>query len=348
MEKIDVLRRTGSPEQLFGVRDMILSGGKAGGTRAMQLYNASGMELLVLPDRGMDIAGLKLGGVNLSFLSKTGITAPAYFTEGEAEGFMRCFYAGFLTTGGLSYMGAPCREDERSLGLHGLVSNIPAREVRGSTCWKDDGSELLAEGTVGQAEVFGEHLVLSRRISLKAEENEFTIEDRVENRSLREAPFMILYHINFGYPFLDDGTEIHIPSEKTEARDEYARRELGDWAFMGPPDDRAEEAVFFHHVKTGPDGRAGYVVCNRRLGLGIQLSYPHDKLPWLTQWKCRRSGEYVLGLEPGNCHVLGRRRAREDGVLQYLKPLEAWELSIRVKGLSGDVQINRAIEEIMV
>lgn len=92
MDKQTLFRKTGGMEQVLGVRDCVLQGGKAQGTRAVELYNASGLSVTVLPGRGMDISSLKCKGINLSFLSKTGITASPYFTEDGARGFFRGFF----------------------------------------------------------------------------------------------------------------------------------------------------------------------------------------------------------------------------------------------------------------
>ena len=92
MKKNTLLRYVGSAEQLFGMKDYTINGGKASGMRAIELYNANGLSFTVLPDRGMDITGLSFQGINLSFLSKTGLTAPQFFTEDKDKGFFKSFF----------------------------------------------------------------------------------------------------------------------------------------------------------------------------------------------------------------------------------------------------------------
>ena len=336
MDKKMVYRRTGCQEQLFGASEMYLSGGKANGMRAVRMYNAEGMQLIVLPDRGMDIASLSINGVNISFLSKTGLTAPCFFQEDGARGFMRNFYAGFLTTCGLTYMGAAGKDADRELGLHGLISNIPASEVCCTVQWEKESPQIVVSGTVKQAEVFGEHLVLKRKIILEAEKNEFTITDTIENRGLEAVPFMLLYHMNYGYPFLSEHCKIKIPSLQVQPRDDDARKYLDRWNIMEEPVDGAAEQVFFHQLPTDEQGNAQYSIENPKKNIMIQVTYPGKNLPWLTQWKCLRSGEYVLGIEPGNCHVMGRKAAREDGSLEYIQPLEEKEFTIQIKGIHSE------------
>ena len=331
MRKEEWLRRTGDPAQLAGIRDFTFNGGKAGGLRALELYNAAGLSLTVLPDRGMDIARLSYKGVNLSFLSKTGLTAPQYFTEDGSRGFFRNFFAGFLTTCGLTYMGAACTDGGEVLGLHGLISNTPADAVSAQTDFGPDGMTITAKGRVKQAQVFGEHLVLQRNITLAGEKNIIQIHDSIENLDFEPVPFMLLYHINFGYPMLSPACELRLPSRSVTPRDDAAKSGFSERYTITKPVDGAKEQVFFHIMQPDENGKVHAMLVNHDLQIAVELCYPIAQLPHFTQWKCMKSGEYVLGLEPGNCHVLGRAAARADSSLQYLQPGQRQEVRIEIK-----------------
>lgn len=339
MEKKELYRRVGCAEQLFGARNMKLSGGKAEGMNVIEIYNASGMQAMVLPDRGMDIACLKLGGTNISFLSKTGLTGSKYFTENGAKGFLRSFYVGFLTTCGLTYMGAAGKDGEDELGLHGLISNTPAEELGTRIDWEGNMPAVVVTGSVKQAEVFGEHLVLRRTITMPAYKNEIIISDCIENRGLTPSPFMLLYHMNYGFPFLSPDCILKVPSSSVVGRDDVAKANIAKWNCIEGPVDGGQEQVFFHETKPDGEGNSTYCVINPKEERAIAVTYPSTILPYLTQWKCRRSGEYVLGLEPGNCHVMGRKAARESGELSYIQPLEQKKFTIKVDGFIGKEQI---------
>lgn len=341
-KKNTLLRYVGSAEQLFGMKDYTINGGKASGMRAIELYNANGLSFTVLPDRGMDITGLSFQGINLSFLSKTGLTAPQFFTEDKDKGFFKSFFAGFLTTCGLSYMGAPCRDGEENLGLHGVISNTPAYEVCPETLWEESSATLTLSGKLRQAQVFGEHLFMQRRIALAGEENCFTIEDRIENLDFAPVPFMLLYHINFGYPMLSPQCELLLPSLSITPRDKQAEDGLSTSDKMTEPVDGFEEQVFFHKMRPDRHGKVHAMLINHKLLTAVELIYPLAQLPCFTQWKCMKSGEYVLGLEPGNCHVMGRARAKKDGTLQYLQPGQQQTIRIEVKIHHSLKEINRA------
>ena len=60
MDRKELYRKTGCPEQLFGVRNFQFTDGKAAGMRGIDLYNATGLRMTVLPDRGLDIASLQM------------------------------------------------------------------------------------------------------------------------------------------------------------------------------------------------------------------------------------------------------------------------------------------------
>ena len=51
----------------------------------------------------------------------------------------------------------------------------------------------------------------------------------------------------------------------------------------------------------------------------------------LTQWKSSASGNYVVGLEPGNCWVEGIARERERGTLQFLEPGETKTVTLHIR-----------------
>ena len=82
----------GDVAQVFEVKEYRLMGGKAEGVRAIDISNGAGLELTLLPDRGMDFYRLKYKGQTLNFFTPTGIAAPAYFAE-EAGGMGQMFFA---------------------------------------------------------------------------------------------------------------------------------------------------------------------------------------------------------------------------------------------------------------
>lgn len=324
----DILRRIGQIEQLSGVKDYTFNEGKAKNVRALEMYTSEGLNMTVLPDRGMDIASLKYKGINISYLSKTGIVNPQFFVEDGSKGFFRNFYAGFLTTGGLSYMGASSHFKGRELGLHGMISNVPAYNVSYLNNIFEDIS-LEVKGKVKEAEFFGDYLVLTRSIQHNKKENTIYINDNIKNHNFEPSSFMILYHMNYGYPFLSPDLEIDIPTSKVVARDKNSV--IKNHESITEPVDDAIEEVFFHEVIPDEKGIVKIRLNNYKLGIGVEISYSYLELPYLTQWKSMKSGEYVLGIEPGNYNVKGKDHAQKNSALTYLNPLEEKKISLKIK-----------------
>ena len=90
-------------------------------------------------------------------------------------------------------------------GLHGRVANIPARLTGYGERWEAGRCVLWAEGEVRQAAIFGEHLVLRRRIEADLHGTEIRLSDTVTNAGFDRTPHMFLYHVNVGWPLLYEG-----------------------------------------------------------------------------------------------------------------------------------------------
>ena len=193
--KRQMLKYVGNFSQVFGIKEYALTSGKAKGVKAFDVKTGSGLEFTVLADRCLDISGLSFKGTNCSYISKTGIVAPEYYEE-NGVGFLRSFTAGFLTTCGLRNVGSPCEKDGEPFSMHGRIANTPGEEVSATTEWVDDVPVLTINGKMREARVFGENLVLGRKITCKYGENKITIENTVENLGFRKEALMLLFHFN--------------------------------------------------------------------------------------------------------------------------------------------------------
>lgn len=335
MNRRDLLRYVGDPSQLFGIRDYRMIGSKADGMRAIDVYTSKGLSFTVMPDRGMDMANLCYRGTNLSFMSSTGLVGSRYFQEDGAKGFLKNFNVGFLTTCGLTYMGAACNDNGEELGLHGTISNTPAYEVSPRVKSTEEAEVICLSGKVREARMFGENLVLTREISCASDGTGFQISDTVENRGFDITPLMLLYHINFGYPLLDEGNRLLLPSQKVTPRDAEAEKGLPEYTEISSPVSKYKEQVFVHDMLPDQEGNVTVGIANEKLPLMVAITYKKSQLPYFTQWKSMCEGQYVLGLEPGNCHVLGRDRAKADGSLESINPGETKKFEIKVDIIEG-------------
>ena len=73
---------------------------------------------------------------------------------------------------------------------------------------------------------------------------------------------------------------------------------------------------------------------NPELGVRMTISWSGDTMPLMTEWRSMASGDYVLGLEPCNCYIMGRHEERGNGTLPVLKAYESIKSSVTI-GFEG-------------
>jgi hypothetical protein len=332
-------RRVGHMSQIAGARACVLASGAARGVEAVDVKTGSGFEFTVLPGRGLDIAWASYRGVPLGYISKTGVVSPAFFEERGASGFLRNFFAGLMTTAGLSNIGVPSAVDGAEFGLHGRISNVPAEDVAISQQWVGDEYRIVVAGTVRQASAFGECLVLRREIATGLGANSLIVRDTVENASVRPEPLALLYHCNFGYPIVSGASRLYATRGGVDPRDAKAAAGLAQHREFGDPQPGYVEECFYHRPET-KHARAYAAVFNEELGLGAFVRYRTDTLPLLVEWKMLGEQEYVVGLEPGTSLLDGRSELLRRGEAPILAPGETRSFEVEI----GVVENRAALE----
>lgn len=346
--RAELLSRVGDIHQIAGIRDTRLEGGRASGVRAVEFNGGDGFRFTVLPDRCLDVPHLDYRGVPLNWYSRNGIVAPAYYDSRGSE-WLRSFSGGLFTTCGLRQVGQPCVDDGEELGLHGRIASTPAQDVTLSESWEGDDFVLAISGTMRETRVFGEDLRLTRSISTRVGERSLRLHDHVENRGSVRSPFMLLYHVNVGFPVLGEHARLVIADREVQPKDEHSRAHLAEYKTYGPPDPGWFEHNYWHDVQPDAAGVCAAAIVNERLnlpfgqGLGLAISWRRDQLWNLIQWKQLGVGDYVTAIEPANCHTLGRRAERELGTLEYLAPGEIRDFEVTFRVLVGTDEL-RAFE----
>lgn len=312
----------GHPSQLCCVEEVRLTGGKGDGMRLIQVRNAAGMELTVSADRCADISRLIYKGNNMGYFSPCGYVGPAYY-DGQGDGFLKSFTAGFLTTCGLTAVGSPCKDDGEQLPLHGSIGNTPCERI-----WCDEDDEnIRIHAVVNDSGIFSRKLVLHREIACAKADSRFTITDRVENQGDTETPVMLLYHMNMGYPLLSEEAVVTIPSSQITPRNGHAAQGLECWNKIQRPTAGFEEQCYYHTF----EGTGKASVYNPAINAGLEITFDARKLWALTEWKMMGVRDYVLGLEPGNCTPDGRDALRRQGKLEFLQPGESTTFQVTVR-----------------
>ena len=246
-----------------------------------------------------------------------------------------------MTTAGLSNIGGPCQVGDASFGLHGRISNIPAEDVGVSQRWVGDDYQIRVAGSVRQATLGGECLVLRREITTSLGANAFVIRDTVENASFNAEPLLLLYHCNFGYPIVSGATRLHTTPGGVDPRDGNAAAGIAEHREFGEPQAGYVEQCFYHRPKA-KDGRAYAALFNEQLGVGAYVRYRTDTLPLLVQWKMLGEQEYVVGLEPGVCALDGRAEMLRRNEAPILAPGETRSFEVEL----GVLEDRRALDEL--
>ena len=324
----ELLAHVGDLSQLAGIRLGEWGDGVERGVRVADVRAGSGLEFTVLLDRGMDLGPASYRGLPLAWISPTGFAHSAYLDPIGIR-WLRTFGGGLMTGCGLTYLGAPSEDEGEALGLHGRLSHLPARRVKVGEEWQGDECVFWVEAEMRQARVFGENLRLTRRISTGLGSSQILIQDRVENLGTTTSPLMILYHINLGFPLLDETCYLMAEPHPVQPRDAAAAG-LSDWMRFQPPTQGYGEQVFYHDLPADNQGWAGLTLVNPTRDLSLSVRFQKATLPNLVQWKMMGHGVYVLGLEPANCLIEGRNKERERGTLQFLEPGECRDLQVEI------------------
>ncbi len=339
-------KRIGRIEQVGGVRKIELAEGNEKGVEAFDFRTGSGLEFTVLAGRGMDIGQTVYRGRPLAWLSPTGSPSAAYF-EPEGLGWLRSFHGGLISTCGLTYAGSPATDGEEELGLHGRISNIPAKKLSHGGSWHDGSYVMYAEGEMRETTVFGPNVVMTRRVSAILGHPMIHVQDTVRNDGFAQQEHMIVYHCNFGFPLMDASTELVAPSAEVRGQTDFAEETVESHATFDEPED-VEERVYYHTLKSDEDGNTIVALVNRELGagIGVAMTFNVNVLPNLVQWKMPARGTYVTGLEPANCLVEGRPAERERGTLQTLDPGETRTYEIAFNIHEGQEALDQLIDTI--
>jgi len=314
----------GNDLQLTGVEEYRLVGGKGDGMRLLQVRNGLGLDFIVSVDRCADISRLNFKGFNYGYFSPTGYVSPSYYDD-KGAGFVKSFTAGFLTTCGLTAVGAPCVDEGQELPLHGRISNTPADKIY----YTEDDENITINAQMTEGEIFSYKLILNRKIVCSKTSNKIIIEDTIQNIGDQKTPCMILYHMNIGYPLLSENSILDIPSDEVVPRNEHAAKDIDTWNKIIKPQKGFEEQCYYHFFED--EGKA--TIFNPDINKGLEINFDPNLLNYFVEWKMMGYRDYVLGLEPGNCHPDGRDVMRKEGKLKFLDMNEKVTYKVELKML---------------
>jgi Domain of unknown function (DUF4432) len=291
----------------------VVTNGKAAGCRAIDLRVEGGIDLRLLPDRGLDAGEAWFAGLPLDWRSPVGETGSV------ADDWILSFGGGLMVTCGLRNVGVPSEG-------HGQHGDYTFQRADVEAVERSDDA-LIVQGRISEAASLGHHLHVERTWRTYAGRGLVQLEDVVTNRGHATEPALQLYHVNLGPPLWAAGAELALDARATHPRDADAEPFADAWSAAPALTPGAPERVFEHEVVPGADGWCSATV--RGAGLELAVRWDAATMPRMWQWVHPSYG--VLGVEPANCSVLGVAHDRADGRLPELAPGEERRTRLEIR-----------------
>jgi hypothetical protein len=267
--------------------------------------------------------------------------------DGFNEWIVRC---------GLSSLGEPGidtiqdnqgNQKEIMLTLHGKIANIPASNVE-IKIGLDPPFELIVEGIVYECTMFGSNLKLKTQITTIPDSNMINVTDIIENLSESTEEIQILYHCNYGSPFLENGTKMIAPIRKVTPRDNTTTKGINNFNVFGPPKSNFIEQVYYIEMLADKNGLTKVLLVNKDKTKATSISFSLNELPYFTLWKNTASINegYVTGLEPATSFPNKKSFERKNNRIILLKPKEKLHTKICVSIYNKIDEIKKVVTEI--
>lgn len=268
-------KKLSNRKQIISIYEIMFTSNREKGIEGI-LVNNGDLELLINKSNALDISFVKYKGKNISFLSKNGLNT-------NRSSFQEHFEGGFLYTCGLDNI-STCVKDAP---MHGSLHYAKAENINITS--SDD--TVIIEGSVRLCGLFQKNLLLKRKYIIT--DSSISINDEVINEGYLEENYVLLYHINYGYPFLDSCLELNIPTTRIDSVTDIAEKNKDKYLIIQEPEDDFFEHVFYHYLSNGH-----IELYNPKINTKVTMDYSIDDFPYTIEWKSMASGDYALGIEP--------------------------------------------------
>lgn len=325
--------------QLGGIRTGTLDypnphGGQS--CRVAHFNTGGGLRTVIALDRGADLVEASFNETNFAFLTSNDYKPPSPAYNRESE-WLVGWPGGLLTTCGPGLMGEPRREGGHEISLHGRFSNTPAAVTETTNPVLSAGeTEMRLAAVIRDTRMFGASLEVRRTWRASLGQPWIELEDVVVNRGDETAPHGMLYHINLGYPLVDEGARL-IYRGAASGHCLYAglsSSELDGVKNVPGPDERfhgANEGLVIIDSAADREGWVHTGIVNRQRGIGLEIAFPAELLPRLANWQhFGPRGSYVTALEPFNGSIFGTAQDSHPQADQRLEPGESRRYLVRM------------------
>ncbi|MEM9185800.1 MAG: DUF4432 family protein [Planctomycetota bacterium] len=337
-----------NPQQVGGIRTGSLDypnpcGGQS--SRVAFVNTGGGLRFTLALDRGGDVVDASYNQLNLAYLTPNDYTPPSHAYHQGAE-WLAGWPGGLVTTCGPQLMGAPRTEHGVQTSLHGRFSSSPAAVVEVLNPDTRRGTlDMRVRLLIRDTRMFGPNLEVRREVRCRLGEPWFAVTDEVTNAGDERSPHALLYHVNFGYPFIDEGTRLIYRGEATR----YDRR--GDAASPATAEEckrvagpdasyrATREQLLIAEASPDPQGLVHIGVLNEQRRIGVRLKYSAAALPRLGSWlHYGPRGSYVAALEPFCGTILGREEDDHPSASTFLEPGETRSYDVEYRVCTSEAE----------
>ncbi len=334
----------------WSVTKRTLRGGRRAGVDLIEVDNGA-LTFSIIPTRGMGLWQGRYRGLFLGWNSPVtdGPVHPSFvnLTNWGGLGWLEGFDE-LLARCGLENNGAPYTEGGATFGLHGKIANIPAHYV--AVHVEDAPNGMIAiEGHVDEAKLFSTQVRMVTTISTRPGSNALTVRDEFRNVGDLPQEMQILYHWNFGKPFLEEGARFAAPARTVVPRNARAVEGLDGFELYQAPEPKFAEQVYLLELLGARETDRTLAMLRDRAGeKAVVLRFDRSQLPAFTLWKNTgglKSG-YVTGLEPGTNYPNPKPVERERGRMVTLPPGGSFVAETTLEVLADRSEVARVEAEI--
>jgi hypothetical protein len=274
---------------------------------------------------------------------------PGFVNQAERAGmgWLRGFDE-WIVRCGLESHGAPGPDtDGAFLSLHGRIANLPAHRV---SITADPVAETVAvSGVIDEAASFNPSLRLETTITASAASSRITLSDTVHNLGDTSAEVELLYHCNYGLPFLGAGSRFMIPHAEVSPFDQHSAASIDALGAYEPPTPGSTEQVYLFKPATRPNDSACLAALTNSAGdAAVVLRFDVRQLPCFSLWKHPVGADdgYVTGLEPGTDYPNHRSVERAAGRLVTVPPGGSYAVTLMHEVAVGEPAVRAIADEV--
>jgi hypothetical protein len=321
----------------WSISKRTLRGGPSDGIDVVTLDNGA-LCVEILPTRGMGLWRGHFAGEYLGWRSPNRFPVhPSLVNVAANKG--HGWLAGFnewMCRCGLESIGPP----EGGASLHGRIANLSAHFV---SCTVDDegAGRLSVRGIVEETALFGPKLRMESVVASDAGSSVLEVEDVILNCSDEPTAIQLLYHFNFGPPWLGAGARVHAAVSEVAPYDLHSSQHIDRWIECDAPAPGAVQQCYLLKPLPIAPGTGGIMLVNAGGDRAVEIRFGLDELPCLTLWKYfagERDG-YVIGLEPGTSYPNLRSQESQAGRVRRLDPGEDVKLRCTFRALTDKAAI---------